>query len=106
MKICYVAAMTAALSVSTAALAAGSGEALFKQSNCTACHAVDRKSVGPSLKDVAIKYAGDKDAHAKLEKKMRNGGSGVFGTIPMPGTPKTVSDGDIKAMVTWILSLK
>lgn len=106
MKIRYFAAMTAALSVSAAAFASGSGEAVFKQSNCGACHTIDRKSLGPSLKDVALKYAGDKEAQAKLEKKMRNGGSGVFGSMPMPATPKTVSDGDIKTMVTWILSLK
>ena len=106
MKICYFAAMTAALSVSTAAFASGSGEAVFKQSNCAACHVIDRKYVGPSLKDIAAKYAGDKDAQAKLEKKTRNGGSGTFGKMPMPATPKTVSDGDIKTMVSWILSLK
>lgn len=106
MKIRYLAAMIAALSISTTSLAAGSGEAVFKQSNCNGCHAIDRKSVGPALKDVAAKYAGDKDAQAKLEKKTRNGGSGTFGVMPMPVTPKTVSDADIKTMVTWILSLK
>ena len=106
MKIRYIAAMTAALSFSTAALAAGSGEALFKQSNCTACHAIDKKALGPSMKEVAAKYAGKKDAQANLEKKVRIGGSGVFGKMPMPATAKTVSDGDIKTMVAWILSLK
>lgn len=106
MKICYFAALTAALTVSGTAFAAGSGEAVFKQSNCNGCHAIDRKTVGPSLKDVAAKYAGDKDAQAKLEKKTRNGGSGVYGTMPMPATAKTVSDADIKTMVSWILSLK
>ena len=106
MKIRYYVAMIAALSVSAAAFAAGSGEALFKQSNCIACHATDKKAVGPSLKDVALKHAGNKEAQAKLEKKVRSGGSGVFGPMPMPATPKTVSDADIKTMVTWILSLK
>ena len=106
MKIRYVVALTAALSVSTAALAAGSGEALYKQNSCMSCHAIDKKTVGPSLKDIAAKYAGDKTAQAKLEKKTRNGGSGAFGTMPMPATPKTVSDADIKAIVAWILSLK
>lgn len=106
MKIRNFAAMAAALSISAPALAVGNGEALFKHNNCTACHAIDTKFVGPSLKDVAAKYAGDKTAQAMLEKKTRNGGSGSFGGMPMPATPKTVSDADIKAMVSWILSLK
>lgn len=106
MKIRYLAVMTAALTVSAAASAAVGGEAAFKQSNCAACHVIDRKSVGPSLKDIAAKYSGDKAAQAKLEKKTRSGGSGSFGNMPMPATPKTVSDADIKAIVAWILSLK
>lgn len=106
MKIHHVAAMTAALSVSAAAAAAGNAEALFTHNNCVACHAIGQKSVGPSLKEIAARYAGDKTAQAMLEKKVRNGGSGSFGTMPMPTTPKTVSDADIKAMVTWILSQK
>jgi cytochrome c len=106
MKTRYFVTLTAALTFSTAAFAAGGGEAAFKASNCHACHATDRKSVGPALKDIARKYAGDKEAQAKLEKKVRSGGSGAFGTMPMPATPKTVSDGDITAMVTWVLSLK
>lgn len=106
MKTRYFAALIAALSFSAAAFASGSGQDVFKASNCAACHATDRKSVGPSLKDIALKYAGDKEAHAKLEKKVRSGGSGVFGPMPMPATAKTVSDGDIKTIVAWILSLK
>lgn len=106
MKICYFAAMTAALTFSTATLAAGSGEAVFKQSNCTGCHAIDRKVLGPSMKDIAKKYAGIKDAQAKLEKNVRNGIPGTGGSMPMPVTPKTVSDADIRTMVSWILSLK
>ncbi|OGS95805.1 MAG: cytochrome C [Gallionellales bacterium RIFCSPLOWO2_02_FULL_57_47] len=106
MKTRYFVTLTAALTFSTAAFAADGGEAAFKASNCHACHATDRKSVGPALKDIARKYAVDKDAQAKLEKKVRSGGSGAFGTMPMPATPKTVSDGDITAMVTWVLSLK
>lgn len=105
MKIHYLAA-TAILSVSTAAFAAGDGETLFKQNSCGACHAVAGKSVGPSLKDIAAKYAGDKGAQAKLETKVRNGGAGAFGQMPMPATAKSVSDGDIKTMVAWVLSQK
>lgn len=96
---------TAALSLSASALAADNAEATFKK-NCGACHSADKKMVGPSLKDIAKKYAGDKGAQAKLETKVRNGGSGSFSAMPMPPTAKTVSDADIKSMVTWILEQK
>lgn len=107
MTVRHLVALAAALAVSSTALAADDGEALFKKNTCGSCHAVDKKSVGPALKDIAAKYAGDKGAQAKLETKVRSGGSGSFGAMPMPATsPKTVSDGDIKAMVAWILSQK
>ena len=78
---------------------------LAQKNACTACHAVDKKIVGPAYKDVANKYRGDKTAQAKLEEKVKKGGSGVWGQVPMP--PNTqVSDADIKKLVTWILSLK
>jgi len=96
----------AALALSATAYAADNGETAFKKSNCGACHQLDKKSVGPSLKDISAKYAGDKGAQAKLEAKVRNGGSGAFGPMPMPATPKTVADADIKAMVAWILTQK
>ena len=106
MKTCYLIAMTAALTVSTAAFAADDGEALFKKSSCVSCHSVAKKSVGPAFKDVAAKYAGDKTAQAKLEAKVRNGGAGSFGSMPMPATPKSVSDENIKAIVSWVLTQK
>jgi len=106
MKVRYLLAMTAALSVSTAAFAADDGEALFKKSSCGSCHTAAKKSVGPSLKDIAAKYKDDKTAQAKLETKVRNGGSGSFGAMPMPATAKSVSDGDIKAIVSWVLTQK
>ena len=106
MKARYFIAMTVALSVSAVAFAAEGGEALFQKNNCVACHAVANKSVGPSLKDIAAKYKGDKGAQARLEAKVRSGGKDSFGTMPMPATAKSVSDGDIKTMVTWILSQK
>jgi cytochrome c len=82
-----------------------SGNAPFAQKyNCLACHAVDKKLVGPAYKDVAKKYANDKSAPEKLEHKVKNGGSGVWGTIPMP--PNNVPDADIRTLVHWILSLK
>jgi len=105
MKIHYLAA-AAALSFSTVVYAAGDGAALFEQNNCGACHGVANKSVGPSLKDIAAKYKGDKGAQAKLEAKVRSGGAGTFGTMPMPATSKAVSDAEIKTMVTWMLAQK
>ena len=78
--------------------------ALAQKSGCTACHAVDKKIVGPAYKDVAAKYKGDKTAAAKLEEKVKKGGVGVWGQVPMP--PNTqVSDADIKKLVGWVLSL-
>lgn len=106
MKVRYLIAMTAVLSVSATAFAADDAEALFKKNNCAACHNVDKKTVGPALKDIAAKYKGDKEAQAKLEKKVRSGGAGSFGKVPMPATAKSASDGDIKTLVTWILGQK
>lgn len=101
MKILYLAA---ALSLSSGALAAGDGAALFKQNNCSACHAATGKSVGPALSDIAAKYKGDKGAQARLEAKTRSGGAGSFGKMPMPPTAKNISDADVKTMVAWVLS--
>lgn len=80
-------------------------EALFKKSNCMACHAVDQKRVGPALKDVAAKYSGDSGAADRLAKKIKAGGAGVWGQMPMP--PQTqVSDADAKALAEYVLSIK
>lgn len=106
MKTRYLIAMIAVLSVSAAAFAADDAEALFTKNKCSSCHKPDSKSVGPSLKDIAAKYATDKDAQTKLEKKVRGGGSGAWGTMPMPKTPASASDADIKTMVAWVLSHK
>ncbi len=76
---------------------------LFKKNGCAACHAPAAKMVGPSLADIANKYKGQADAQAKLEKKVKAGGSGVWGAIPMPAQAQ-LSDADNKAMVQWILS--
>lgn len=75
------------------------------KNGCTACHSVDNKLVGPAWKDVAVKYRGDKSASARLFAKIKNGGSGVWGPVPMPPNAQ-VSDADIKALVKWILALK
>ena len=98
------------LPVFAAALVATSLPALAQQDlaqkkNCLACHAVDKKVVGPAYKDVAAKYAGQKDAVDKLTQKVLKGGSGVWGQIPMPANPQ-VSEAEAKQLVTWILGLK
>jgi cytochrome c len=89
----------------TLAAPASANEALAKKHNCFACHAIDKKVVGPSYKDVANKYRGDKSAEAKLVDKVKKGGAGVWGQVPMPPNA-TVPDADVKALVQWILSLK
>jgi cytochrome c len=106
MKARYLIAVIASMSISSIALAADDGEALFTKNKCSSCHKLDNKTVGPALKDIAAKYAGDKEAPAKLEKKVRAGGTGVWGTMPMPRTPAAVSDDEIKTMVAWVLSHK
>ncbi|GAB7129025.1 cytochrome C-551 [Silvimonas sp. JCM 19000] len=78
---------------------------LAQQNNCLACHGVDQKIVGPSYKEVAAKYKGQKKAEAMLIQKIKNGGSGSFGTMPMPPNPQ-VADADLKTLVKWILSQK
>jgi len=97
-------AALACLGVSSAAGAAADATPLLTKYNCQACHTVDKKLVGPAYKDVAAKYAGDASAPAKLEQKIKNGGSGVWGQIPMP--PNNVPDADLKTLVEWILAQK
>jgi cytochrome c len=104
MKIAPV-VLTAALALAASAAAAQSGDDLLKKNGCTACHANDKKVIGPSYKDVAAKYKGDAGAAAKLADKVKKGGSGVWGQVPMPPNPQ-VKDDDIKAMVAHILALK
>ena len=77
---------------------------LAKSKNCMGCHAVDKKVLGPSFKDVAAKYAGQKDAESYLAQKIMKGSSGVWGAIPMP--PNAVTEQEAKALAKWILSLK
>ena len=88
-----------------AAGAAQADEALAKAKNCLACHAVDKKIIGPSYKDVAKKYAGQKDAEAKLADKVIKGGKDVWGPVPMPPNT-TVKPEEATKLVKWILSLK
>ena len=100
-------AITLALSLA-ALLGSQSALADLKQAtekNCMACHAVDKKVLGPAFKDVAAKYAGQKDAVAKLSTKVIKGGSGVWGPVPMPANAQ-VNEAEAKALVTWVLSIK
>ncbi len=78
---------------------------LAKSKNCMACHSVDNKVVGPAYKDVAKKYAGQKDAENKLVQKVLKGGSGVWGAVPMPANTQ-VTEAEAHTLVKWVLSLK
>lgn len=97
-----IALLLACLGLTLPAAADTSEESLTK-AGCMACHAKDKKLVGPSFKDIAAKYKGQ-DAAAVLAQKVRSGGKGVFGPIPMPPNPPgKISDADLKEGVAWIL---
>lgn len=98
-------AAAGALLLAAQANAADPAEALAQKSGCLACHSVSQKVLGPSYKDVAAKYKGDAAAEAKLIDKVKKGGSGVWGPIPMPANSPQVKDADIKTIVQWILKL-
>lgn len=98
------------LFVAVAAVASSSAfaqdaAALAKAKNCLACHSVQSKLVGPAYKDVAAKYAGQKDAESKLVAKVMKGGSGVWGPVPMPANPQ-VTEAEAHTLVKWVLSQK
>ncbi|GGX84985.1 c-type cytochrome [Vogesella alkaliphila] len=97
--------LLAAVALGVLATPAFANLQLAQKYACVACHSVDKKLVGPAYKDVAKKYAGDKSAEAKLVAKVKAGGSGVWGPIPMPAHPQ-VSDADLKTLVKWVLSQK
>lgn len=78
---------------------------LATEKNCLACHAIDKKVVGPAYKDVAAKYAGQKDAADKLAAKIMKGGSGVWGVVPMPANTQ-VNEAEAKKLAAWVLTLK
>jgi cytochrome c len=79
---------------------------IAKKNNCTSCHTIEKKLVGPAYRDVAKKYKGQADAEAKLIAKVAKGGSGSWGTMPMPPNAPKVSEADIKALVEFVLSLE
>lgn len=98
-------ACVTALAAVAVALPASGQEELAKKHACFACHAVDKKLVGPAYKDVAAKYRNDKQAEAKLVEKVKKGGTGVWGQVPMPPNA-SVPDADVRALVKWVLSQK
>jgi cytochrome c len=102
-RVAAVALLMGVAASAFAATPAGDGPGIARTNACMGCHAVDRKLVGPSFKDIAARYKGDAGAQAKLEKKVRDGGSGVWGAIPMPSHP-AMSAGDIRDVVGWVLA--
>jgi len=98
--------LSAALLALSLALPAQANEELAKKHLCTTCHVVKgTKTIGPTYADVAKKYAGQSDAEAKLAEKVKKGGSGVWGQVPMPPNA-AVPDADVKTLVKWVLSIK
>lgn len=102
-------ALLVALGISanaSAALDAAAANAIMTKGACTACHQTDKKVLGPGYKEVSAKYKGNAKAAELLMQKVRNGGMGTWGAIPMPPNPKEkISDDDLKNLVGWILSL-
>jgi cytochrome c len=94
-----------AMIASLASLPALASADLAQKKNCMACHAVDKKLIGPGYKEVAAKYAGQKDAADKLAQKIVKGGAGVWGQVPMPANPQ-VTDAEAKQLAAWVMSLK
>jgi cytochrome c len=87
-----------------AALPAAADKKLADKKNCLACHGVDNKVVGPGMKEIATKYAGQKDAAAMLADKIKKGGVGAWGQIPMPAND--VTEAEAKTLAEWVLTLK
>lgn len=96
-------ALAIALGLASGAASAAGPEEAMNKAGCMACHSKDKKLVGPAFKEIGAKYKG-KDVTAQLMDKVRKGGSGSFGPIPMsPNTPDKISDADLKAAVEFIL---
>ena len=105
MKALLLAIVAASSLLVAAQVNAADASALAQKSGCLACHTIDKKVLGPAYKDVAAKYKGDKTAEAKLVAKVKAGGSGVWGPMPMPPMGAQVKEADITKIVQWILSL-
>lgn len=95
-----IASVVLAVALTQSAIA---DQALAQASGCTACHQVETKVVGPSYKDVAARYKADAGAKAMLIAKVRTGGSGNWGDVPMPPNV-TINDADLDVVMSWILS--
>lgn len=99
------AALAFAGAASAQALDDKKADELMKKAGCNACHTVDKKGVGPAYKDVAAKHKGQADAAQAMFDKVRKGGAGVYGQVPMPPNPADkISDGDLKLLVAWVLT--
>ena len=98
-------ALVLAAALTVAVMPAQASPELAKKHACLACHTVDKKLVGPAYKDVAAKYRSDPAAQGKLVDKVKKGSQGVWGQVPMPPN-SNVPDGDVQALVKWILSQK
>ena len=96
--------IAAAMACSTGALAQDAAK-LAQEKACLSCHAVDKKLVGPAYKEIAAKYKADKGAEARLVKKVREGGVGAWGPVPMPPNT-TVTEKEAQILVKWVLSQK
>jgi len=105
MSIRYLVMFAACMVISGNTLAED-GETLAEKNNCMSCHTISARSMGPAYRDVAARYRDNKNAQAMLEKKVRSGGAGAWGKMPMPATANSVSDSDIRNIVKWVLSLK
>jgi cytochrome c len=103
MKKIPAACVLAALAMMVAS--AQANDKLAQANGCLTCHGVDKKLIGPSFKEIAAKYRNDKSAEGALIKKVKDGGKGVWGEVPMPPNPH-VKDPDVKTLVQWILSIK
>lgn len=103
-RLMVVACGVAAMSFGTQAAYASDGAELAKKNGCMACHSMDKKVMGPAFKEVAKKYKGNGEALGLLTKKIKEGGSGVWGPIPMPAHSATVNEADIKTLASWVLA--
>jgi cytochrome c len=103
MKRLLIAALMAVAGTSAHAVDVAKAQGLAQKNACMGCHAVDRKLVGPSYQDVAAKYKGNKGASAALAAKIKTGGAGVWGQVPMPANPG-LSDADSKLLADWVLA--
>lgn len=91
------------MSAGAQAMDAAAAKALASKSACLACHAVDKKLVGPSYKDVAAKHKGQADALEKVAARIKSGGSGIYGPVPMPAQPN-LKDDELKLLAAWVLA--